>query len=92
MKKLFKWEHKPSGNCPVQAEGWFLNYYFYFRARGTKATIEFYKDKGDFYIDEPIIGIELKETEEYQAGWLSKEVCTKLVYKGCFYFILRGKW
>lgn len=88
MKKLFKWEYKPSGNCPVQSEGWFLNYYFYFRARGHKATIEFYNDKGDFYIDEPLCYIELRETEGYQAGWLSEKECTKLIYKGCLIFIL----
>lgn len=39
MVKIFKWEYKPSGNCPVQAEGWFLNYYFYFRARWSSVTI-----------------------------------------------------
>ena len=38
---MIKWKHKPSGNCPVQAEGWFLGYYFYFRARGNEAIIEF---------------------------------------------------
>lgn len=90
MVKIFKWEYKPSGNCPVQAEGWFLNYYFYFRARHSLATIEFYEDKGDFYIDEPIDYIELKETEKHQAGWLSEKECRRLIYKGCLLFIF--KW
>ena len=92
MVKIFKWEYKPSGNCPVQAEGWFLNYYFYFRARGTKATIEFYKNRDSFDTDEPVNYIELKETEAYQAGWLSEEVCKWLVYKGCFLFLFGGKY
>ena len=88
MKKLFKWIYKPSGNCPVQAEGFFLNHYFYFRARHRLATIEFYEDRESFDTDEPVFYTELKETEEYQAGWLSKKECKWLVYKGCLKFIL----
>jgi len=88
MKKLFKWEYKPSGNCPVQANGWFLGYYFYFRARWSLATIKFYKDKGDYEIDIIEAYFELKKTENYLAGWLPKSKCKWLIYKGCFLFLL----
>ncbi len=87
MRKIFKWEFQPSGNCPVQANGWFLGYYFYFRSRWSLATIEFYKDKGDYELDIVVGYFEIEETENYLAGWLSKSECKKLVYKGCFMFL-----
>jgi len=91
MKRFFKWESKPNGNCPVQSNGWFLNYYFYFRARGEFATIEFYKDKGDFYTTDAVMAFYLKKTGEYQAGWLSKKLCAFLIFKGCLMFLLKPK-
>ena len=77
---MIKWKYKPAGNCPVQAEGWFLGYYFYFRARGEYATIEF---ENHFYV--------LTKTEPYMAGWLPKWICKLLIYKGCIKFILKHK-
>jgi hypothetical protein len=77
---MIKWKYKPSGNCPVQAEGWFLKQPFYFRARGELATIEF---GNYFYV--------LAETEEYAAGWLPKWYCRLLIWKGCLKFILKHK-
>jgi hypothetical protein len=91
MRKLFQWESKPNGNCPVQSHGWFLNHYFYFRSRGSMATIEFYKDKGDFYLIEPNIEFVLKLTNQYEAGWLSKRLCTFLIFKGCAMFLFKRK-
>ena len=76
MKRFFKWIYKPSGNCPVQAEGYFLGYFFYFRARHEFATIEFYNKKEDFDGDawtNPISDIIVKTTNEYVADWLSKK-------------------
>jgi len=89
MRKIFKWEYTPSGNCPVQANGWFLGYYFYFRARWSSATIEFYNDKGDYEVDIINSWFKLIETEEYKAGWLSNRKCKLLIYKGCFKFMLK---
>ena len=77
---MIKWKYKPAGNCPVQAEGWFLKHYFYFRARGEYATIEF---ENHFYV--------LTKTEPYMAGWLPKWKCKLLIYKGCIKFILKHK-
>jgi len=89
---MIKWKYKPAGNCPVQAEGWFLGHYFYFRARGECATIEFAKTEEDqeanilsaFYVLSEI-------EEEYMAGWLPKWKCRLLIYKGCIKFILKHK-
>jgi len=77
---MIKWKYKPSGNCPVQAEGWFLKQAFYFRARGELATIEF---GNHFYV--------LTKTEPYMAGWLPKWYCILLIWKGCLKFILKHK-
>ena len=87
MKRLFKWDRKINGNCPVQANGWFLNFYFYFRARNSNATLEFYKEKVDFYLNDPEYFFMLKETEPYRAGWLNKNFCFLLILKGCFLFV-----
>jgi len=83
---MIKWKYKPVGNCPVQAEGWFLGHYFYFRARGEHATIEFSKSEeanvlSAFYV--------LIKTEEYMAGWLPKWRCKLLIYKGCLKFLFK---
>jgi hypothetical protein len=83
---MIKWKYKPVGNCPVQAEGWFLGHYFYFRARGEHATIEFSESEeanvlSAFYV--------LIKTEEYMAGWLPKWKCKLLIYKGCLKFIFK---
>jgi hypothetical protein len=82
---MIKWIYKPSGNCPVQAEGYFLGYYFYFRARGEHATIEFSKEE---YGLEVVYYI-LTETDEYMAGWLPKWKCRLLIWKGCLKFMIR---
>lgn len=84
---MIKWIYRPSGNCPVQAEGYFLGYYFYFRARGEYATIEFNTVEGGpevaYYI--------LTQTDEYMAGWLPKWICRLLIWKGCFKFMIRKR-
>lgn len=86
---MIKWYYKPSGNCPVQAEGWFMGKYFYFRARWERAYIEFHHSKQSFdsYGTEYDSFI-LHTTEMYEAGWLSHRFCTFLVYKGCFKFLV----
>jgi len=89
MTIFFKWESKPNGNCPVQSNGWFLNHYFYFRARGSFAKIEFYKNKEDFWSHEPEERFFLKETKEYDAGWLGKKLCLFLIFKGCLMFLFK---
>lgn len=94
MRKIFKWIYKPSGNCPVQAEGHFLGYFFYFRARWQSARIEFYNDIKDFEEDnfkEILFYTTLKNTRPYKAGYLSKRTCMFLVYKGCFLFLFSAK-
>jgi hypothetical protein len=88
---MIKWKYKPTNNCPVQSEGWFAGHYFYFRARGKWATIEFAKTEEDqeaniistFYV--------LTETEEHAAGWLPRWYCRLLIWKGCLKFILKHK-
>jgi hypothetical protein len=87
--KKIEWIYKPTGNCPVQSEGYFMGYFFYFRARHRHATIEFYNKKDDFYVNfltDPITVIILKTTDEYKAGWLSKKECRCLILEGCTQF------
>jgi len=82
---MIKWIYKPSGNCPIQAEGYFKGYYFYFRARGEHATIELSEvengPKVAYYI--------LAKTQPYMAGWLPKWICRLLIWKGCFKFYFK---
>jgi hypothetical protein len=86
---MIKWKYKPAGNCPVQAEGWFLGHYFYFRARGKWAVIEFAKTEENQKEDTLSAFYILAETEEYMAGWLPKWKCKLLIYKGCLKFIFK---
>jgi hypothetical protein len=88
---MIKWKYKPAGNCPVQAEGWFLGYYFYFRARGEYATIEFAKTEEDQGADVLSAFYVLTKTEEHMAGWLPKWICRLLIYKGCIKFLFKFK-
>lgn len=87
---MIKWKHKPLGNCPIQAEGWFMGYYFYFRARGKQATIDFSKTEMDWDNQRCIAEYVLFDTEdEYAAGWLPKWVCRLLIWKGCLRFLFK---
>jgi hypothetical protein len=85
---MIKWIYKPSGNCPVQAEGQFMSHYFYFRARGETASIEFSKSFIDWENNDLVRRYVLHKTEMFKAGWLSKSFCTFLVWKGCFLFAI----
>lgn len=84
-----KWVYKPSGLCPVQSEGYFLDYYFYFRARNEQAKIEFCKSKEDWkkdYITKEYILY--KTNESYMAGYLSYFHCKRLIHWACFKFLI----
>jgi hypothetical protein len=86
---MIKWKYKPSGNCPVQAEGWFLGYYFYFRARYEEATIEFSLNEDCWENDLINARYVLLKTDEYVAGWLSPMICRLLIWKGCIKFLFK---
>lgn len=91
MKKIIKWKYKPAGNCPVEAEGWFLGYFFYFRARGEQATIEFASSEDAFDRNSITAMYVLIKTDEYMAGWLPKWKCKLLIYKGFLKFLFINK-
>lgn len=87
--KVIKWKYKPSGNCPVQSKGYFLNYFFYFRSRWDKTSIEFSKTEKEWKEDNIIwADYDLYTTEMYQAGYLPEWKCRLLIYCGCFRFLL----
>jgi len=90
---MIKWTRKPHGNCPVQAEGYFMGYYFYFRARWKEAVIEFSETETDWEYNRYIACYTLFSTkDEYAAGWLPTWVCRLLIWKGCLKFLFkRGK-
>ena len=87
---MIKWKRKPHGNCPVQAEGWFLGYYFYFRSRGSKTTMEFSKTEAGWeneLIHARYTLLDLKDG--YSAGWLPKWICRLLIWEGCCMFMFK---
>ena len=86
---MLKWKYKPSGNCPVQAEGHFLGYHFYFRSRGESARIEFSKSEEDWENNEIYRAYHLKSFPAPMAGWVSKRKATWMVYKGLLLFLFR---
>ena len=87
---MIKWKYKPSGMCPVQAEGWFMDYYFYFRARWDEASIEFSKTEPGWENDLIHARYILWTTynKPYKAGYLNKWFCIFLIYIGCIMFLL----
>lgn len=87
---MIKWIYKPGGHCPVQAEGYFLGYYFYFRSRWDKATIEFAKSEDDWNKDIIMRRYLLWKTADYEAGYLNYNFSKLLIYFGCFKFFLNG--
>ena len=86
--KLFSWKYEPSGACPVQAEGTFLGHHFYFRSRWDTASIEFSETEQHWDRWEIIKRIELKHYGGAEAGWISKEEATRLVYLGLIGYII----
>jgi len=83
---MIKWENKPKGIYPIEANGYFLNYYFYFRARWSWVMIEFAKTKEDWEKDDLELAYLLKTTAEYKAGYISNSLSKRLIYKGCLRF------
>ena len=86
---MIKWKRKPSGNCPVQAEGWFMGWYFYFRARWGTATIEFSKTQTGWENDLIHGRYVLWTVPSPGAGWLSAGLCRRLVWLGCLRFFFK---
>jgi hypothetical protein len=88
---MIKWKYKPNGWCPVQAEGWFLGTYFYFRSRWDEARIEFADSEDAWNKDDIKVSYLLYKTKPYKAGYLNKFLCTLLIYKGCFMYFFKIK-
>ena len=84
--KIIKWDYKPSGMCPVQAEGYFLGYYFYFRARWSTATIEFARSREDWDSNNIFKDYRLKTYKGWEAGYISRKEALLLIYKGLLMF------
>ena len=88
---FIRWKYKPEGACPVQAEGWFMGYYFYFRSRWETATIDFACSETDWENGKEIVSYKLCKTDEFEAGWLDKKKCERLIWWGCIRFIFKRK-
>lgn len=89
---MIKWIYRPTGACPIQAEGYFRNKYFYFRSRYESATMEFYDSKEDFkkgsFDKYYVVGTTKKL---YFAGYFPDWYCYLLIYKGCLMYFLKFK-
>lgn len=86
---MITWKHEPHGYCPVQAEGWFIGYYFYFRSRYETGKIQFCKtaqDWDDGYITKEYVVY--KSDDAYAAGYIKHSKARRLIYWGCFKFLV----
>lgn len=79
---MIKWLYKPSGQCPVQAEGYYLGYWFYFRSRGERAIIVFSKTEEDYNRRRIHKCYILWKGNWPDAGWLDHNKCKQLICKG----------
>jgi len=86
---MIKFKYGPSGNVPIQSEGYFLGKYFYFRARGERAYIEFAKDENHWDHNMLICRYTLARTKDHMAGWLPKWYCWYLIFKGFVWYIFK---
>lgn len=84
---MIKWKSKPHGYCPIQAEGYFMGYYFYFRSRWSTATIEFSKTEAGWDNDLIHARYVLATIDSPEAGWLPKWLCRVLIWIGCLRFL-----
>jgi hypothetical protein len=80
------YENGPSGNCPVQAEGFINGYPFYFRSRHMHWSLRVASDvDGDPFNADSWTHIEeypiSKEDEHYKvaAGYATKEECIEFI-------------
>ena len=83
------WMHEPNGICPVQAEGWFIGYYFYFRSRYETGKIQFCKTIQDWdngYITKEYVVY--RSDDAYVAGYIKHSKARRLIYWGCFKFLI----
>ena len=88
---MIKWIYRPSGNCPVQAEGYFKGKNFYFRSRWSRATIEFANSEKDWDDSNILKRYVLFEDKYHGAGWMPKWMAYVCIYKGVFYYLFNIK-
>jgi len=89
---MIKWIHRPSGYCPVQAEGHFMGKYFYFRSRWSTASIEFADSEADWEKDNIIKRyILFEDKSKIGAGWIPKWMAYLCIYKGVIMYLLKFK-
>ena len=88
---MIKWIYKPSGFCPVQAEGFFMGKYFYFRSRWSRATIEFADSEEDWKLNNLLKRYIVFEDKAPAAGWIPKWLAYVCIYRGLLLFLLKRK-
>ena len=74
----------PSGQAPVQIEGNLsTGEYYYFRARGSKWSVEIFLNEGDYYRgnNSRVFIYSEKYGETFEAGWLLKREAIKFATK-----------
>jgi len=84
---MIKWLSKPNKKYQIQAEGYFLGRYFYFRSKFNASIIEFsnHKNHYNYHLEKCYV---LHVNNDYEAEYLNLNFCKLLIYKGCFLFML----
>jgi hypothetical protein len=89
---VIKWKEEPHGIAPVQAEGYFMGKYFYFRSRYERAVIQFADSEEDWK------GVNIlkkyvvyKTYNLYKASSIPYWKAKLLIYKGCLMYLLNFK-
>ena len=88
---MIKWIYRPSGFCPVQAEGFFKGKYFYFRSRWSTASIEFANSEKEWKDGNILKRYVLFEDKYHGAGWMPKWMAHLCIYKGLLMYLLNFK-
>jgi len=89
---VIKWKEEPHGIAPVQAEGYFMGKYFYFRSRYERAVIQFADSEEDWK------GVNIlkkyvvyKTYNLYKASSIPYWKAKLFIYKGCLMYLLNFK-
>ena len=89
---VIKWKEEPHGIAPVQAEGYFMGKYFYFRSRYERAVIQFADSEEDWK------GVNIlkkyvvyKTYNLYKASSIPYWKAKLFIYKGCLMYLFNFK-
>ena len=88
---MIKWLSKPHKKYQIQAEGYFLGRYFYFRSKFNASVIEFsnHKNHYDYHLEKSYL---LHVNNDYEAEYLNLNFCKLLIVTPQYIFCMHYRF